>query len=57
MKVQAGEYCKTVGSVTAEPELARADVGRALLAMLRTATGRGDMDASAVDRFVDRRAR
>ena len=49
---QAGAYCKIVGSVTAE--LARADVG---LAMLRTVAGRGDMGASAVDRFMDRRAR
>jgi hypothetical protein len=47
--------CKTVGSVTAE--LARADVPRALLAMLRTVTRREEMGASVVDRFVDRRVR
>jgi hypothetical protein len=34
-----------------------ADVGQPLLAMLRTVAGQGDMDASTVDRFVDRRAR
>ena len=36
---------------------ARADVGHALLAVLRTVAGRGDIGAAAVDRFVDRRAR
>ena len=45
---------RTVGSVTAE--LARADVGWTLLAMLRTVTGREDIGASAVDQLVDRRA-
>src|SRR5271170_1381082 len=40
MKVQAGAVCKTVGSVTAE--LARADAGGALLAMLRTVAGQRD---------------
>jgi len=48
-------YAESVGFVTAE--LARADVGRALLAMLRTVAGRGDMGALAVDQFMDRRAR
>ena len=38
--VQARAVCKTVGCVTAE--LARADAGRALLAMLRTVAGQRD---------------
>ena len=36
---------------------ARADLGQALLAVLRTVAGLGDIGAAAVDRFMDRRAR
>ena len=36
------------------PGLARADAGRALLAILRTVTGQGGPGAAVVDRFVDR---
>jgi hypothetical protein len=51
----AGSVSATFGSKTAE--LARTDVGWALLAALRTVAGRGDMGAWAVDRFMDLRAR
>ncbi len=45
---------KIVGLMTARQ---LAGGGKALSAMLRTVAGRGDMGASGVDRFVDRRVR